>query len=84
MSGVQKSDSIIIHVYIYIYTHIYIFSDYFPYGLLQNIDYSSLYYIEGSCWLSILKGISLIVFFLCKGLKFLAYVTEVRKTKSRK
>lgn len=73
----------LLYIYIYKCIHTYIFSDYFPYGLLQNIDYSSLYYIAGSCWLSIFKGISLIVFFLCKGLKFLAYVTEVRKTKSR-
>ena len=31
------------------------FSDFFPYRFLQNIEYSSLCYTVGSCWLSILN-----------------------------
>ena len=37
----------VIHMYVYIYTHIYIYTLFqilFPYRLLQNIEYSSLYY----------------------------------------
>ena len=44
VSGVQQSDSVI-----------YSFSDsfFFPYRLLQNIEYSSLCYTVGPCWLPI-------------------------------
>ena len=47
----NKSDSVI-----YIYVDIYIFFSrfFFPYRLLQNIEYSSLCYSVGPCWLSIL------------------------------
>ena len=38
----------------YAYTYIYSFSDLFPYKLLQNIEYSSLCYTVGPCWLSLL------------------------------
>ena len=48
VSDVQQSDSV---------THIDIcilFQILFPYRLLQNIEYSSLLYTVGPCWLSIL------------------------------
>ena len=38
-----------IHIYIF-FIHIYFI---FPYSLLQNIEYSSLCYTVGHCWLSI-------------------------------
>ena len=42
-------------MYIYIHIYIYIlFQILFPYKLLQNIKYSSPWYTEGPCWLSIL------------------------------
>ena len=44
VSGVQQSDSVI-HTYISIFFQIL-----FPYRLLQNIEYSSLYYTVGPCW----------------------------------
>ena len=44
----------VIQLYMYIYIYTYSFSDSFPYILLQNIAYSSLCYIVGSCWLPIL------------------------------
>ena len=44
VSGIQQSDSVI-HTYISIF---------FPYRLLQNIEYSSLCYKVGPCGLSIL------------------------------
>ena len=43
-SGIQHSDSII---YIYI-----LFQVLFPSGLFQNIEYSSMCYTVGPCWLS--------------------------------
>ena len=52
VSGVQHSDSVTdmcVCVYIYIPFQIL-----FPISLLQNIDYSSLCYTVGPCWLSIL------------------------------
>ena len=49
VSGVQHSDLIFIT---YTHTHIYIlFQILFLYRLLQNIEYSSLCYRGGSCWL---------------------------------
>ena len=47
ISVVQKSDSVIYYIYIYIYKHIYIYllKIFFHYGLSQDIDCSSLYYI---------------------------------------
>ena len=45
VSGVQQSDSVI---------HIFFSQIFFPYRLLQNIEYSSLCYTVGPCWLSIL------------------------------
>ena len=42
VSGVRQSDS---DIYIYIYIYIYMF--------LQNIEYCSLCYMIGPCWLSI-------------------------------
>ena len=52
VSGVQRSD-LVIHAYIYIFCffiHIYIFThSFFHYRLLQEIDYSSLYYIVNLC-----------------------------------
>ena len=48
-SAVQPSDSV---------THMYIlFQILFHYRLLQDIEYSSLYFIVGPCWLSILHTI---------------------------
>ena len=42
--------------FIYIHTHTQIhFQILFPYRLLQNTEYSSLCYIVGPCWLSILQ-----------------------------
>ena len=42
-------------IYIYINKYIYIlFQILFPYRLLENIEYSSLRYTVGPCWLSIL------------------------------
>ena len=46
VSGLQQSDS---GVYSYIFFQILV-----PYRLLYDIDYNSLCYIAGSCWLSIL------------------------------
>ena len=51
VSGVQQSDS---HIYIYSHMCIYFFQIIFPYRLLQNIEYGSLCYTVGPCWLSIL------------------------------
>ena len=50
VSGVHFCDSVV-HMCINIYI---LFQILFPYRLLQNIEYSSLCYIVGSCWLSIL------------------------------
>ena len=47
VSGVEQSDSVI---YIHILFHIL-----FHYGLLQDIEYSSLCYTVGPCWLSLLN-----------------------------
>ena len=38
----------------YTYIYIYFFQILFPYRLLQNIEYSSVCYTIGPCWLSIL------------------------------
>ena len=50
VSGAQPSDSVL-------YMYIYAFQICFPYRLLQNIKYSSLWlsvlYIVGPCWLSV-------------------------------
>ena len=56
VSGIQRSDSnTYTHIYIYTHTHTYIlFQIIFSYSLLQNIEYSSLCYTVGPCWLSIL------------------------------
>ena len=49
VSGVQQSDSVM-------YTHVpIIFEILFPFRLLQNIEPSSLCYIVGLFWLSILN-----------------------------
>ena len=48
VAGIQWSDSVI-HIHISI-----LFQILFPYRLLQNTEYSSLCYIVGFCWLSIL------------------------------
>ena len=48
VSGVQQSDSIIcIHIFI-------LFQILSPYGLLQNVEWSSLCYTVSHCWLSVL------------------------------
>ena len=47
VSGAQHSNSVI-HMCIYIYKIIY-----FPYRLLQNIEYSFQCYTAGPCWLSV-------------------------------
>ena len=53
VSGVQQGDSDI-YIYIYIYTHTHnLFHVLFHYGLLQDIEYSSLCYTVGPCCLSI-------------------------------
>ena len=55
VSGVQHSDSVIYtHTHTHTHTYIYFFQILFPYRLLQNIEYSSLCYTVGPCWLSIL------------------------------
>ena len=41
-------------IQLYIYMYIFFFQILFPYRLLQNIEYSSLCYTVGPCWLSIL------------------------------
>ena len=51
VSGIQQNDSII-HIHVSI-----LFETLFPYGLLQNIEQSSLCYTVGSCWLSVLKRV---------------------------
>ena len=53
---VYSSDSVIYpYLYLYLHLHLYIlFQILFPYRLLQNIEYSSLCYTVGPCWLSIL------------------------------
>ena len=50
VSGVQKSGS---GTYTYTHTHI-IFHIIFHYGLVQDVEYRSLYYMVGHCCLSIL------------------------------
>ena len=40
-------------IYVYTHTHI-VFQILFSYSLLQNIEYSSLCYTIGSCWLSLI------------------------------
>ena len=49
VSVVQQSDSVI-HIHVCI-----LFQILFPFGLLQNIEQSSLCYTIGPCWLSILN-----------------------------
>ena len=49
ISGVQQSDSVI-HIHVSGF-----FLILFPFRLLQNIEQSSLCYIVGPCWLSILN-----------------------------
>ena len=49
VSGVEQSDSVI-----YIYFFIFYFHILFCYRLLQDIEYSSLWYTVGPCCLSIL------------------------------
>ena len=49
VSGVQQSDSII-HIHVSI-----LFQILFPFRLLHNIEWSSLCYTVGPCWLSILN-----------------------------
>ena len=49
VSGVQRRDSVI-HIHVPI-----LFKILFPFSLLQNTEQSSLCYMVGSCWLSILN-----------------------------
>ena len=47
----------LLQIQLYIYTYpnnVYIFQIFFPYMLLQNSEYSSMYYMVGPCWLSVL------------------------------
>ena len=68
VSDVQQSDSAIhiyVYIYIYIHTHTYIyilFQILSHYRLLQDIEYSSLYYIVGPCCLSVLY---IVVVYVC-------------------
>ena len=48
----QGNPYLYIYMYVYMNTYIYSFSDSFPYSLLHDIQYSSLCYIVGLCWLS--------------------------------
>ena len=54
---------ICIHMYIHIHTYIYILSHYFHYGLLWDIDYSSLCYTVGPCCLihSMYKSVHMLI-----------------------
>ena len=61
VSGVQQSDSVT-HIFTYICVDI-LFQILFPYKLLQNIEYSSLYNTVGLCWLPILYKVLLEYFF---------------------
>ena len=47
---------------IYIYIYFFFFQILLPYRLLQSIEYSSLCYPEGPCWLSVLY----IVVYICQ------------------
>ena len=49
VSGVQQSDSVS-HIHVSI-----LFQILFPFRLLQSIEWSSLCYTIGPCWLSILN-----------------------------
>ena len=49
VSGVQQRDSVI-HIHVSI-----LFKITFPFSLLQNTEQSSLCYMVGSCWLSVLN-----------------------------
>ena len=52
VSGVQHGDPYInTHTHTHTYAHFQIL---FPYRLLQNIEYNSLCYTVGPCWLSVL------------------------------
>ena len=54
VSGVQHGDPYI-KIHTHTHTHIYArFQILFPDRLLQNIEYNSLCYTVGPCWLSIL------------------------------
>ena len=55
VSGVQQTDSVL---YIYIFFQIL-----FHYRLLQDIEYSSLCYTVGLCWLSILLFLKIFIYF---------------------
>ena len=55
-----------IHKCIYIYTYIFFFYILFHYRLLQGIQYSSLCYTVGPCWLSILHTSSAILYLKTK------------------
>ena len=57
-SGVQQS-GLVTHTHISI-----LFQVLFPYKLLQNIEYSSLYYLVGPCWLSIVYIVECV--YLCQ------------------
>ena len=46
-----------IHTYIYIYIYI-LFQILFPFRLLEDTEYSSLCYIVGPSWLSVLRIVS--------------------------
>ena len=48
----------VIHTYVYVYIYI-LFQILFHYRLLQDIEYISLYYTVGLCWLSILYTVML-------------------------
>ena len=55
-SGIEESDSYIYIYYIYMCVCVSIlFQILSPFKLLHNIEDSSLCYIVGPCWLSILK-----------------------------
>ena len=71
VSGIQHSDSIV---------YMFFFRFFFPYRLLQNNEYSSLFYMVGPGWLSVLHTIVHALFFLFS--EYYLKLTKLLKLKS--
>ena len=65
VSGVQQSDSDI---------YIYFFQILFPYRFLQNIEYSSLCYTIGLCWLPTLYIVPMLFVAIVKVVFYFVYI----------